>query len=320
MLRSIVKDIFVWFYWYPLRWFIQKIPIRYAYLLARLSGGGAYYLFVKKRLKLKDELLYILKDVEKYDCEKIIKDAFKVNFFNEFEVFLYNRLNRENIVSLVECIGLENIDNALKAEKGVMLLFAHFGANQMVMPAMGCRGYRMSQMSAPPTVWVEKMPNKKFSKMGMRALELRWQQELSLPVTHINIFGPLKKVFSTLKNNEILGIAIDGGGGEKRVAVDVLGRKVSFSTGAVEIAMRTGCTVLPVFMTRAKDGRNRMTIEAPLNIYSLKDDKDAVQRNISTFVKRFEPYLLDFPSHYINFLAVRRIMESQGDAPFFLPD
>lgn len=228
-------------------------------------------------------------------------------------------MNKKNIDSIIDYVGLEHLENALSRGKGVMLLFAHFGANQMIMPAIGYKGYRMSQLSAPPTVWIEKMPNKKFSPMAKKGLEIRWEHELSLPVRHINIFGSLKDAFLCLKRNDVLGIAMDGGGGKTRVMVDFLGRKAMFSTGAFEIALRTGCVVLPTFMIRGKEGRNRIIIEPPLAIEN-EPDEDHVKKYASAFVRRFEEYVYRYPCHYLNFLALRTFMEKQGDTPFFVKE
>lgn len=154
--------------------------------------------------------------------------------------------------------------------------------------------------------------------MAKKALKLRWNQELSLPVKHINIFGTLKGAFLCLKRNEILGIAIDGGGGKDRVEVGFLGRKALFSTGAIEIAMRTGCVVLPVFMVRDKGGFNTMLIERPLQLAAGGDSNAAVTENIGLFVRRLEEYVLKYPDQYLNFIALRQFMTEQGDTPFFI--
>jgi len=313
------KDILRWLYWYPFRFIIQALPIRVIYFIGNI-GGNVLYHFSKKRYEsLKSALPSVVKKegVTVKNERAIIQDALKLFCQNELEMFLYTKLNSSLIKKMVVYEGLSYIDESLKQGKGAMLVFAHFGANQMIMPAIGYRGYKMSQMSAPPTVWVEKLHNKKFSSMGKRALDIRWKQELSLPVTHINIFGSLKAVFACLKRNEILGIAIDGGGGKSRVAVNFLGEKALFSTGAIEIAMRTGCVVLPVFMIKGRNGRHRMIIEPPLKI--IKENKeDAVIKNITAFAKRLEEYVLTYPSHYLNFLALRKFMEDIDGIPFII--
>ncbi|HLF87167.1 MAG TPA: lysophospholipid acyltransferase family protein [Nitrospiria bacterium] len=314
-----IKDVITLMYWYPFRFFIQRIPFKYTHLLAKAFGIVLYYLLAKKRNLLERELLDVFDGRTKgRNLKKAVQGAF-VNFSqNEAEVLIYPKLDKKNISYFIEYSGLDHLDDALAKGKGVILLFAHFGANQMIMPAIGYRGYRMSQLSSPPTVWVEKLPDKKFSHIGKMGLEIRWKHELSLPVTHINIFGSLKEAFLCLRRNEVLGVAIDGGGGKERAAVDFLDRKILLSTGAIEIAMRTGCAVLPTFMIRRKDGRHRMIIEQPLEIRDQKVYKDAIYENLSAFVGRLEEYLIKYPCHYLNFLALRRFMEGVDGIPFII--
>ncbi len=311
-----IKDFVLWIYWYPFKILIQNIPAKYVYLIARVIGAFLYHVAKKKRNMFEQELNFIFGG-KLCDREKSVQKAFKILTCNELEVLLFPVLNANNIYSFVTISGIENLDNALSNRKGAILLFAHFGANQMIMPAIGYKGYKMSQLSAPPMVWKEKLPDKKFTSMGEKVLTTRWKHELSLPVTHINIFGSLKKAFLCLKKNEVLGIAIDGGGGRKRLTSDFLGRKAQFSTGSIEIAMRTGCAVLPTFMLRKKSGHNKMIVEPPLSLVTTSDQR-AIQKNIQLFAERLERFVLQHPDHYLNFLALRRFMSEHGDSPLFI--
>lgn len=315
---SIIKDIMLWVYWNPFKYFVQRIPIRYIYLIGRCLGALLYHIARNKRKSLEYEYVFVTGEIASHKTGKeTVKASFRVYVWNELEVLLFPVFNKENISYFVTCEGLENLDNALAKGKGAMLLFAHFGANQMVMPTVGYNDYKMSQLSAPPMVWKEKLPDKKFTPMSEKGLTMRWKHELSLPVTHINIFGSLKKAFLCLKKNEVLGIAIDGGGGRKRVTADFLGRKAQFSTGSIEIAMRTGCAVLPTFMLRNKDGYNKMIVQSPIRLVTV-DDQRAIQKNIQLFAERLERYVLQHPDHYLNFLALRRFMSGHGDRPLFI--
>ena len=314
-----IKDLLLWIYWNPFKFFIQKIPAPFIYVIAGALADFLYRVCRDKREKLELELNFVLRrEANHEENRKMVQDAFKILICNELEVLVFPVLNVKNICNLVTCSGLDNLDNSLSNGKGAMLLFAHFGANQMVMPAIGYRGYRICQLSAPATVWEEVIPDRKFSRMEVRAMKKRWGHELSLPVTHINIFGSLKKAFLCLKRNEVLGVAIDGGWGKERATISFLGKEALFSIGAVDIARRTGCPVLPTFMVRDKSGINRMIIEPPL-----KMDKSGAANRISSratqdFVNRLEMYVNKYPSHYVNFLALRRFMASKRDRPLFL--
>ncbi len=328
MIQVVIKcallDVIRFLYWYPFRKFVQLLPFSFVRILGQIGGFMLSRVSKKKRLALEYEISLIygknMNKVNKDKFNKSILNSFTILCQNALEVLIYPKLNSNNIDFIIKYYGFNNLDKSLRKGNGVMLLFAHFGANQMIMPAIGYKGYKMSQLSAPSTVWKEKMPNKTFSRMAESALEIRWIQELSLPVKHINIFGSLKDAFLCLKRNEILGIAIDGGGGKDRVVIDFLGKKALFSVGAIEIAMRTGCTVLPVFMVRSKNGKNMMIIEPALKVLTKDEDPNAVKKNISAFVKRLERYVLKYPCHYLNYLVLRRLMIEQGDMAFIMEE
>ncbi|MBI4949061.1 MAG: lysophospholipid acyltransferase family protein [Deltaproteobacteria bacterium] len=283
------------------------MPFKWTYSLARLAGKAAYLINGGKKAALKAELYGLFPDIEQHKAARVVRDTFVNQMQTELEAFIYPRLDAGSIRSVMEYEGLKHLERGLESGKGVMLLFAHFGANQMVMPAIGYLGYKMSQISAPSTVWEEKLTNKRITAMARVGLKIRWDNEASLPVRHINVFGTMKEAFLCLRRNEVLGIAIDGGGGKTREGVEFFGKKAFFSTGSVEIAMRTGCVVLPTFMIRKGDGTHRMIIEEPIEMTG--DSGDAVRGNISAFVKRLEGYVAKYPCHYLNFLALRTYMK-----------
>jgi len=312
------KDFGLWLYWYPFRHLIMRLPFRAVYPLARLAGRLLHALAGGRRRRMEAALPLVSATVDPRRRRQIVRSAFVLLCQTELEVLLYPRLNPAAMETLVACRGLHHLDEALAGGKGVVLMFAHFGANQMIMPALGYRGYRMCQLSAPPTVWAHILPGMQFSALAKKTFEIRWRHEQSRPVKHINVFGPLKEAFKCLGRNEILGVAVDGGGGKTRVDVGFLGRKALFSTGAMEIAQRVGCPVLPSFMLRDSRGRQTLTIEPPLAV-DCDGGKDAAGRNLGLFMERFEPYVLQYPEHYVDFVALRQFMAKRGDTPFFQP-
>lgn len=161
------------------------------------------------------------------------------------------------------------------------------------------------------------MPDRTFLAIEKYAMRKRWQHEKSLPVTHINIFGSLKGAFRCLKRNEVLGVAIDGGGGADRIAVNFLYGQAYFSTGAAEIARRTGCAVLPTFMERnISTGKNELHINKAFYIKKDSDSLEDKKQFIQSFASRLEIYIKRSPWLYLNFLSLRRMMTTLGDTPF----
>ncbi len=318
---SFIKNFFLWLYWYPFRIFVQRASVALAYKLARLGGILLFHISVRKRRTFETEYRYIFANsTGRTPMDMAVKKAFINLCQTEIEMMRYTKMNSRNICQYVTSPSFKNLDTALKAGKGVILLFAHFGANQMVMPAIGYNGYKMSQMSAPATVWVEKLPDRRFSAMEKRALELRWKQELSLPVTHINIFGSLKRAVTCLKNNGILGVAIDGGGGKERIQTTIMDKPALLSTGIVALAARMGCAVLPTFMIRTENGPSRLIVLPSITAARDTSQENSVQRIIQKFSDQMTCVIREYPDHYLNFMALRSFMAQFGDIPLFLKE
>jgi len=318
-----IRDALVRIYWGPFRFLVQHLPVPAAYALGKALGRLLGFVPNARLMGMSHAARLILgPDAQEAECLRLARQAL-VNFcLNDLEVLLFPKLNPKIMAGIMRIEGREHLDAALAGGKGAMLVFGHFGANQMIMPAIGYAGYDMHQLSAPASVLNEKLPEARSAHV-LRTREMRWEHEKSLPVTHINIFGSMKPAFQCLKNNHVLGIAMDGGGGEKRAEVMFLGRRALFSTGAASMAMRTGCAVIPAFMVREKSGRNRLVLEKALTMEPAvaKEDRELVQaRNLQAMVSRLEECVRRRPDLYLYFLSFRELMARGGHDPFFIGD
>ena len=309
------KDLLLYLYWVPFRKVARRLPPAILYWISSVLGGFLFLVARNKRQRLEREWIRLFSD----NCAPeisptIIKKSFNILMGNQLEILCYDCLSAENISQYIDCEGLHHLDQARKRGNGAILLFAHFGANQMVMPAIGYRGYSMSQLSAPATVWTEVMPDRTFSAMEKKAMHIRWQLESALPVEHINIFGSLKKAYLCLKKNQVLGLAVDGGWGKDRIALPFLGRKILVSTGAAHLAARLGCPLLPTFVVREACGRNKMIIEGPLPAVT-DTRQESITAALARFVSILEDYVIKYPDHYLNFIELRQRMAERGDTP-----
>ena len=239
----------------------------------------------------------------------------------DLEVLLFPTLTPARTAALVTIEGREHLDAALAGGRGVMLVFGHYGANQMIMAAVGHAGYRMCQLSAPATVLNVKLPEARSAAVR-RTRELRWAHEQTLPVTHIDVFGSLKGAFACLRGGQVLGVAVDGGGGEKQAVAPFLGRLASFPLGPMLLAGKTGCAVVPCFMERAAGGRLTLRIEPALPLAVAGpgglSPEQAAAANTAAVADRLSAAIVANPTQYLYFLAFRLHMAAAGQDVFFV--
>ncbi len=322
MIKSSLKDLGRWFYWYPFRTFLKFLPIKFNLFLGQMIGL-LFFLVARQRKKIIfAELKLSLNEKEGNLCS-IIRRSFENYYMSQIEIMFYQRFSPTNIFQITSLEGKGNLDQALKRGKGVILVFGHFGSNQMIMPAIGYRGYQMSQLSASATIWEETF-QKGSPYLTKRISQLRQQLETSLPVSHIDAFGSLRPAFRCLMGNGILGIAIDGGGGLRKVKVKFLGRDAWFPPGTMELALKSQATVLPSFILRKKDRTHHLIIEESLPLENSLDQEENIRENTQRFVRRLEDYVRKYPSHYAYFLFLaykytkgleRSFFEDYGNYP-----
>ncbi len=313
--KQLIRQGILWAYWHPLAKLLNALPVPLMYGFAGMLGSLHYSLAGSKRKALRNEWHFLAQKADpEEDCESAVHRSFQIHLQGEAEMFRYGKMSSRHLEKYIVCQGIEHVDNALARQHGVMLAFGHFGANKMIMAAMGHRGYTMNQLSTPPTVWIEKLVDRNMNGMARHDLELRWQADCMLPSRHINIFGSMRPAFKCLKNHELLGVAIDGAGGSNKIELDWNGHQAIFSTGAMDLALRTDAIILPVYVKREKSGKNIMVIEEQINQNGCNSPEDLTRAAAA----RHAAHALASPSHYIKFMAWRRYMQSIDGSGLFV--
>jgi KDO2-lipid IV(A) lauroyltransferase len=300
-MRQLLKDIARWFFWSPFRKTLYIFPLKLLYTFADLIGLASYYLMKGKRNLMKAELFNIYGgESADIDVEPVIRDAFSVIAKEKMEILLFPRMNAAMISRISSIDGADNLDRALAENKGVILLISHFGNQRFVMPALGFREYKINQIAAPPTVW--KKIDKHMSKLKEKALECELECEQSLPVKFIYYDRFLRAAFDCLKRNEILVVAGDSVGGDKKIEAKFLNRTAQLSPGPLGIAKKARSPILPVFIIRNKDNTQTVKIDKQLKMINTGDKKRDDLSNMQKYLHVLEHYVRMYPSHYLKHL------------------
>lgn len=317
-----IKDMLIWVWWHPFKALLHHLPVRSAYGLGRAIARSAAQLPLPLRCAMERAALPILgPGASPALCREAAREGMFCFLMNEIETLLFPRLTVRDMDFAAPVQGLPLLDAALAHGRGAVLLLSHFGANQMVMPALGFRGYRLNQVSAPATALNDRLPENRPAWVR-RTRELRWEHERTLPAAYINGLGNLAGALDCLRRGEILAIAGDGGHFSTAVRAPFLGREAHFPAGAILLARRTGSPVLPVFVLRSPGGGNTVIIEPPLeNIHTPDSSKDAAaEAGVYEFAARLERRVRSRPGHYLRHLAFRDHMAQVDSVPFWADD
>lgn len=311
--KALVKKAMILLMWYPLRMVVSFLPLP---LVARIGGAGGrilHFLSREKQRVMLEEFRRVFPGRSEADLRAEVRESFVNYCCSELEVLLYPSMDRGYVDRVFTIEGREHLDAALARGRGVLLFQAHFGAFQMTMPAIGYCGYVMNQISVSAAVWKEGNP----SDAGNRMMDIKARHEYALPVRHIPISSSLRPVFRALERNEIVGITVDGGGGNKPVPLRFLGRDAFFQAGAADLAYRTGAAVVPAFVATEPGLRHRLVLHPPIAVAREKGKEESRIAVLREFASLLESHVFRRPNHYGYTLCLRRLRAGIDPYPFF---
>jgi phosphatidylinositol dimannoside acyltransferase len=298
---------------------VARIPRRSLALAARLGAGAIRRLRPADEREMRAELRLLFGDRPLPAPEdEIVREALRSALFNDLEVPGYPFLGPDTIDRACTIEGREHLDAALARGRGALVLIGHFGANQMIMPALGHKGYPMNQLSAPPTVWAEILRDTRTTPLWERVLARRWALEQRLPVRHVDVFRFLRPAYACLARNEVLGLAFDGGGGTRWTPVRILARTAHVSTQPAQLWRATGAALLPARVERPAGAvRHRIVLEPALEWQSGPGREETLRANMQAFADRFSTWVERRPEAWLPFLLLRRRVRATDARPLF---
>jgi len=298
-----IQDIIRWLYWGPLHFLVQWIPRGASYRLVWLAGRCAYFVKKGTTARLRSWL-------ERVNGQTVsaneVADVYVQYYRNSLDSLLYSSLSPKNIAVYTEYQGLDNLQQALKKGKGVILLHPHFGNEEYLMPAFGHKGFTVSQVASR---WQPEYLTGRIFALSNRIRRYAWRMRIStrenLPVGFLYIDEGLRNIFRLLQRNEVLLLALDGREGVRWLEVPFLGMTAMISSGPMKIARSSGATVLPTTIVRTGLYRHTVHIGEPVALSrDEKNPKKELRRDTIAALQAVEPLLKQYPTQYAKFLLL----------------
>jgi len=248
---------------------VAFLPARLAYGVACLRGDWCYRLDKVKRKQIVSNLTGVFGDqLSQVERDRVTRDFFRMKSCQAIDSMRLAGKGRA-LARLVEIRGLEHIEAAIAAGKGVVVCIAHFGSFNSCCSLIGAYGFPVTDVGNfnynPILSLIGRV-------LGKSSIEKRTPHHLRRP----NI-EPRKgqveaaiRMAEILRANEVITIAVDVPVSLEdlthAVPVDFLGRQVPLLPGSVSIAKHTDSPVLVVVARRLPDWRHQvMEISPPVS-------------------------------------------------------
>ncbi|MCH8814170.1 MAG: hypothetical protein IH957_03600 [Chloroflexi bacterium] len=180
----------------------------------------------------------------------------------------------------------ENLIPAVERGHGVIMLGAHCGnpelAGQGLIP-VGVRVFALTEPLDPPRL--SRLLDRVRSSQG---------HEFG-PVS----IGNVKRVMKTLRSGGTVALMGDRDIEGPRQRLPFFGVETWMPTGPIEVAIRTGATVIPCFSGRTDDYFIEAHMQEPLELKITGDFQADVRAGTLAFLKRLESWLRDDPGRWL---------------------
>ncbi|NQV04110.1 MAG: lysophospholipid acyltransferase family protein [Candidatus Omnitrophica bacterium] len=284
---------------YRIGYFLANVfSLKIAYWLADRFSDIHYAISKKDREAVTQNLSKVLaKDID--ECRVFARKVFRSFGLYMVDFFRMQRLDKDMLKKMIRVVGIENLDNVLKQNRGVIALSCHIGNWELGGVAIAKMGYDISAV-------VLTHRYKKINDFFTRQREGNGMKVIS-------IHSVMKKCVSTLLNKKILALVGDRNFTNSGVMLDFFGVPTSIPNGPVALSSRTNSPIVPVFCIRENRFNYKLIFDKPIEIEkaSGSDGDGAIREASKKIIPVMEKYIRAYPEQWLVF---RRFWEKPEDA------
>ena len=242
-------------------------------------------ILLSKTVKIRKEVAYknlkkVFSDKSEEEIKKIIDKCYENYARNTAEIYL---ADKKKLYQSVKTVGWENLEKALKKNKGVILASAHLG-NWELAGAYIATKKKIS-------VIIKKQRNPLFNDYMVKSRE---KENIKI----IYKKNALREIIKDLKENYIVTILIDQSAGKSGIRTEFLSYPASTFVGTAKIAIKTKSPIVPAFAIRDENNENVFYFEKPIYTDEIENTPQNVKKLTDKLNKILESYILRFPEQW----------------------
>lgn len=268
-----------------------RLSRRKGYALAHGLSYIVYHTWARGRNCLRENMSYVLgTEASKKEIDRLAKESFS-NYAKYIVDFIrLPAVKPEDIKKRVTLQGWDHLEEALREEKGAILVGLHAGDWDMMGAAIAQRNYPLNvigrrNLSARLNEFVRK---RRWDK-GMKVVRMDSME---------NRVGEMVQV---LRRNELLAMAIDITGADKSVAVSFFDAITKVPRSAATLALRTEAKVIPVSSVRLSDNSLLAFIGEHIRFQPSGDYKKDIQALTQKIMSPLERFISQYPEQWYMF-------------------
>ncbi|MDW8287571.1 MAG: lysophospholipid acyltransferase family protein [Flammeovirgaceae bacterium] len=249
-------------------------------------GKIAYLILKKERLKVHKHLRMAFKNEKtEAEYERIAQQTFVNLGRNAVDVFRYAvTKDMSPYIRIVK--GKEHLEEAARTGKGIIGITGHCGSYDTGASFIHQLGYKINIVGAP-------LKDERLNK-------LVYENRVLKGAKYIPRGGSSLPLIRALKAGEIVFLLIDQDIPKiQGIFVDFFGMPAYTPVGAAMLAMKTGATVLPLFIRLNDENIHEITIEPPVPMVFTGQEEDDLRTNTQAMTNVIEAFIRKYPEQWV---------------------
>jgi len=269
--------------------FIVSIPQKHVARAGRLLGMFVYMVDLRHRRITRRNLQFAHPEWSRESIQKLSRRVFQNIGITFLEICQMTYFSKEDILRKVRIKGEENLLNAIKSPKGVIMISAHLGNWEMASLVISCYLQK-------PLVLVARQIQSKTLDDWIHRIRGRFGNIV------LDKKRALPKMARTLRNGKALGLLIDQGTRlSEGVEVSFFDRTVTATPAVALLARRYDSLVLPTFCIREADAGLTLVVEPPLTLKRTEDLRADLKANTQIMTSAIEKAVRAYPEQWFWF-------------------
>ncbi len=262
---------------------INIFPVKACGWFARRIGD-IMFCFAPGRRKIAFENLTLAFGISKSpkELKKISLESFRhlaVCFVEFARIPKFKKVSARH----VQFEGLEHLDKAFARGRGLILVMSHLGPWEYL-------AFLAYLKNIPSAIIGRAIRNPYLYRYFIYLRRI-------INLQNSDKDAGLRPVFSQLRQNHLVAIAIDQWAGNDGIWVDFFGQETNTTSLPARLAERTGCALVPAFCLRVKPGEYRIVMQPEVAID--KNDRNWAQSTTTRLNHILEKKIREFPQQWI---------------------
>lgn len=278
---------------------IPWVPEGIGFSVARLLGDLSYLLLRRQRKAVLANLRRVLGPAA---APRVLRhtarQVFRHVVLNYYDLLRLPRVDPSRLEKRVTLRHLPYFEKERNKGRGVVLVTAHLGNCSLIAPVLGARSISALVLSEP------------LHPPRLSALVGRLRARSGVQFSPVGL-GTLRAAVRTLKQGGVVALTCDRDLQGKGDRCTLFGEQTHLPTGAIELALRTGASVVPAFVFRRAHGRYEVMIDPPVSLDTHASYPQAVQAGLIQLAAVMERHIGAHPEQWV---VLQPVWGSQSNA------